>query len=81
LRKERRLRVFENIVLMRIFGPEREREKAKGKNYLISSLMISTLHPVLFGVNKSRRMMWAGFVACMWERRSATGFCWENREK
>jgi len=41
LREERRLRVFENRVLRRIFGP--------GKNYIMRCLMICTAHPILFG--------------------------------
>jgi hypothetical protein len=32
LRKEHRLRRFENRVLRRIFGPERERERRIGRN-------------------------------------------------
>jgi hypothetical protein len=42
LREERRLRVFENRVLRRIFGP-----KESGETYIMSSLMICTPHPIL----------------------------------
>jgi hypothetical protein len=44
LRDERRLRVSENRVLRRIFGPKRG-----GENYIIRSLMIYTAHQILFG--------------------------------
>jgi len=39
--------VFENGVLRRIFGPERD--GVTGENYMIRSLMICIPHPTLFG--------------------------------
>jgi len=47
LREERRLRVFENRVLRRIFGPRRD--EGSGGNYIIRRLIICTAHPILFG--------------------------------
>ena len=65
LREECRLRVFENRVLRRIFGPKRDEGTGKWRklhneelNELCSSLNIVQ-------VIKSRRMRWAGHVACM----------------
>jgi hypothetical protein len=50
LREKRRLRVFENRVLRRIFGPKRDEVTREWKkNYIMRSLMICTPHPVLFG--------------------------------
>ena len=49
LREERRLRVFENRVLRRIFGPKRDEVTGGGENYIFRSLMVCTAHPVLFG--------------------------------
>jgi len=49
MREEHRLRVFENWVLRRIFGPNRDEVKGNGENYIMRSLMICTAHPVLFG--------------------------------
>jgi len=46
LREVRGLRVFENRVLRRIFGPERDEVTGGGQNYIIRSLMISTPHPI-----------------------------------
>jgi hypothetical protein len=40
LREERRLRVFENRVLRRIFGPKREEITGGGENYKMRSFMI-----------------------------------------
>jgi len=69
LREERRLRVFENRVLRRIFGTKRDEVTGvwrKLHNEEINDLYSS---PNIFGVIKSRRMRWAGHVACMSERR------------
>ena len=48
LREERRLRVFENRVLRRIFGPKKDEVTGSGENYIMRSLMICTPHPILF---------------------------------
>jgi hypothetical protein len=49
LREKLRLRVFENRVLRRIFGPKRNGVKGNGENYIDRSLMICTTHQILFG--------------------------------
>jgi len=50
LREERTLRVFENRVLRRSFGPKRDEVTGEWReNYIIRSLMICTPHPILFG--------------------------------
>jgi hypothetical protein len=71
LREEHRLRVFENRVLRKIFGPEREEDGSWRKlhNGELHSLYFS---PSIVRVIKSRRMRWAGHVACMGE--VSTGF-------
>jgi hypothetical protein len=48
VREECRLRVFENRVFRRIFGPKRDYVKRERKKYIMRSLMICTLHPKLF---------------------------------
>jgi hypothetical protein len=62
LRKENRLRVFENTVRRRIFGPKKDEITGEWRrlhneelNDLYSSLNI-------IRVIKSRRMMWADYV-------------------
>ena len=49
LRKERRLRVFENRVLRRVFGPKRDEVTGNGENYIMRSLVICTPYPILCG--------------------------------
>ena len=69
LRKERRLSVFENMILRRIFGPKRAEngERRKLHNKELHSLYRS---PNYFRVIKSRRLRWAGHVPRMEEDRS-----------
>jgi hypothetical protein len=48
LREERRLRVFENMVLRRIFEPKRDDVTGERRKYTTRSLMICIPHPTLF---------------------------------
>jgi hypothetical protein len=49
LREERRLKVSENRVLRRMFGPKRDEITGNGENYIMRSLMICTPYPILCG--------------------------------
>ena len=49
LTEERRLRVFENRVLRRVFGPKRDEVTGNGENYTVRSLVICTPYPILCG--------------------------------
>ena len=69
MRDERRLRVFENRVLRRVFGPKRDEVTGKWRKLHNEELNDLYSSPNIVRVVKSRRMRWAGHVAHMWERR------------
>jgi hypothetical protein len=77
LKEELRLRMFENRVLRRIFGPKRDEvtgEWRKLHNELNGLYSLLNIVRVI----KSRRMRWAGHVARMWNGEVCTGFWWGN---
>ena len=49
MKEGRSVWVFENRVLRRIFGPERNKVTGSGENSIMKSLMICTPHPILSG--------------------------------
>ena len=51
LKEERRLRVFENRVLRRIFEPERDEVRGEWRTLRNESLMMCTPHQIFFGDN------------------------------
>jgi len=71
LRDERKLRVFENMVLRRIFGPRREEVTGEWRRLHNEELNDMYCSPNIVRVIKSRRMKWAGHVARMGEERGA----------
>jgi hypothetical protein len=81
LRKERRLRAFENRELRGIFWHRRDEvigEWRKLHNEELNYLYCSTN---IVRVIKSRRMRWAGHVARMGRGDACTGFWWGNLRK
>jgi len=69
LREERKLRVFENMVLRRIFGPRWDEVKREWRRLHNEELNDFCSSPNIVWVIKSRRMRWAGHVARMGEER------------
>jgi hypothetical protein len=69
LREERRLRVFANRVLRRVFGPERDEVTGEWRKLHNEELNDLYSLPNIVRVVKSRRMRWAGHVARMGEDR------------
>jgi hypothetical protein len=62
LREEHRLRVFENRVLRRIFGPERDEVTGGWRKLHNEELHNLCSSPSIIRMIKSRRMRWARYV-------------------
>jgi len=69
LREERRLRVFENRVFRKIFGPKRDEVTGEWRKLHNEELNDLYSLPNIVRVVKSRRMRWAVHVARMREDR------------
>jgi len=63
------LRVFENRVLRRVFGPRRDEVTGEWKKLHNEELNDLYSSPNIVRVIRSRRMRWEGHVARIWERR------------
>jgi hypothetical protein len=71
LREVCRLRVFENKVLRRIFGPKRDEVTGEWRRLHNKELYALYSSRNIIRVIKSRRLRWAGHVARKGERRGA----------
>jgi hypothetical protein len=69
LREGHKLRVFENSVLKRIFGPKRDEVMGEWSKLHNEELHILYSSPNIIRQIKSRRMRLAGHVACMGKER------------
>jgi hypothetical protein len=67
--EERNLRVFENKVLRRIFGPRRDEVTGKWRRFHNEELNDLYSSPNIVRVIKARRMRWTVHVAHMGEKR------------
>jgi len=81
LREERWLRVFGNRMLRRTFGPKRDEVTGEWRKLYNGELNDMYCSPNIVRVIKSRRMRWAGHVACMEKRTDYTGLWWGNLKK
>jgi hypothetical protein len=70
LREEHRLRVLENRVLRRIFGPKRDKMTGEWRKLHNKELRDLYSSPSIIRIIKSRRIRWAGHVARMGEKRN-----------
>jgi hypothetical protein len=73
LREEYRLRVFENRVLRRIFGPKRDKVTGGWRKLHNEELHGLYSSPSIIRIIKSRRMRWVGHIARMGEKRNTYG--------
>jgi len=82
LREERKLRVFENMVLRRIFAPRRDEVTGEWRRLHNEELNDLYSSPNIVRVMKLRRMRWAGHVARMGEDGGGCiGSCWGNQRE
>jgi hypothetical protein len=70
LRVEHRLRVFENRMLRRIFGPKKDEVTGDWRKLHNEELHNLYSSPNIIRMIKSSRMKWAGLVARMGEKRN-----------
>ena len=73
--EECRLRVFENRVLRRIFGPKRDDVKGECGR-LHNEELYALYSPDIIPVNKSKILRWAGHVARRGREEVHTGLWW-----
>jgi len=81
LREERKLRVFENRVLRKIFVPRRDEVTGEWRRLHNEELNDMYSSPNMVRVIKSRRMRWAGHVERMGEERRCMESWWENQRE
>jgi hypothetical protein len=83
LREEHRLRVFENRVLRRIFGPKRVEVTGGWRKLHNEELrdLYSSPSTRIIRIIKSRRMRWAVHVARMGRRETRIGYWWESQRE
>jgi hypothetical protein len=74
IEEESKLRVFENRVLRRIFGPKRDEVRGEWRKLHNKELNDLYCSPNIVRVIKSRRMRRAGHVSRMGEERPVQGF-------
>jgi hypothetical protein len=80
-REEHGLRVFENRVLRRIFGPMSVKVTERWRKLHDEELRDLYSSPGIIRMVKSRRMRWAEHVVRMGEKRNTYRLLWENRGK
>ena len=78
LQEERKLRVFENMVMRRIFGPRSDEVTGEWRRLHNEELNDLYCSHNIVQVIKSRRMRWAGHVVYMGEESGCIGTWWGN---
>jgi hypothetical protein len=75
------LRVFENRVLRRIFGPRRDEVTGGWRKLHNEELPNLYSSPSIIRMIKSRRKRWAWHVARRGRRRMHVGYWWESQKE
>jgi hypothetical protein len=79
--EKRRLMVFENRVLRRVFGGKRDEVTGEWRKLHNEELNDLYSLPNIVRAVKSRRMRWAGHVSHMGRREVCTGCWWGNQRE
>jgi hypothetical protein len=79
LRDEHGLRVFENRVLRRLFGPKSDEVMGKWRKLHNEELRNLYSSRSIIRITKSRRMRWKGHVAHMGRRGMHINYWWESQ--
>jgi hypothetical protein len=79
--EEHGLRVFENRVLRRIFGPKRDEETGELRKFHNEELRDMYFSSSIIRIIKSRRMRWVFHVAQMGRRGTRIGYWWESQRE
>jgi hypothetical protein len=80
LREEHQLKVFENKVLRRLFGPKRDEVTGEWRKRHNEELRDLYFSPNIIRIIKPRRMKWTDHVPRIGEKRNAIGY-WKARGK
>jgi hypothetical protein len=64
------VKLFENRVLRRIYGPKRDEVTGEWRKLHNGKLHNLSTSPNIIRQTRSRRMRWVGLIACMGEERS-----------
>jgi hypothetical protein len=81
LREKHKLRMFENRVLRKIFGPKRDEVTGEWRKLHNKKLLDLYSSPSIIRIIKSRRMRWTGHVARMGEKRNAYRLLLESQRE
>jgi hypothetical protein len=76
-----RVRVFENRVLRRIFGPKRDEVTGEWREFYNEELRDLYSSPSIIRIIKSRSMRWAGHGARMGRRGTRIDYWWESQRE
>jgi hypothetical protein len=81
LREDGRLRVFENMVMRRIFGSKRNKLTEEWRKLNTEKLYDLYSSPNTVRLKKSRKVRWEGYVARMGREDVYTGIWWGSLSK